>query len=545
MNIKLLIGIFYIFTNVFVVNSQNFNTNGFTDIYMGNYGYWDYQSTGSMQSLEQDSVNKQQYNAVYLTADSSSNTPNKRVLYFYSSNGGASWGSGVVTNIESSYPSLTLQSDGKAIVCFYDSLNSRIRLYRNQSAGSMIFDSLPSPPSNGSSNPKILFYKNYIILFSVIPGGGIQRIRYKYSTNSWDTWQSIASGINNASYQCAKGYDGKICISWIGDAPINNVKFSESVDSGNTFGTANTIFTSVISGNDTIRAFSHIDLVYYNNIPSITWDAIAGILPAVGQPGIRKQFINPRIYFWNQQSGLQLIADSLTGGNSIPGRNFTISMGYNYSTICAPSIGISTYLNNSYLFIGYSAAKTNVPFGNSWFDSDVYLKISTTGNSWNFIGFIGPDNVYDDRFVSMVKKNYNNFGYSFALIEQKDRFPGSFRVGDTTSITRAYPEFYLINVFTHTAGELGTEEEFDLCPAYPNPFNAQTRIEYFLKKKAGIILDVYDLLGRNVETLFNGVSNTGSSYVIFNGTNRSSGVYFVRMFVDGNLFAAEKIVLSK
>lgn len=357
----------------------NLNT-GITDVYMGNYGYWDYQSTGSMLAVEQDSINIQRYSAVYLSADSSLTTPNKRVLYFFSSNTGATWNSGTVANIESSYPSLALQTDGRAIVSFYDSVYSIIRIYRNQSAGSLTFDSMPAPPSISGSNPKILFYGNYIILCVVSSSGMVQKNRYNFSSNSWGSWQQITTGVNGSSFQIAKGYGGKISLCWIGDSPANNVKYCESLDSGNTFGTANTVFTNVIAGADTLRAFSHIDMVYYYNQPAITWDANAGIIPSGGQPGIRKQYKNPRVYFWNTQYGVQVVADSSNyGGNSLPGRNFTISMGYNYSTLGAPTIGISSYFSNSYIFISYSGAKTNISFGNSWYDSDIFTKFSTTG----------------------------------------------------------------------------------------------------------------------------------------------------------------------
>lgn len=540
------------FISVFLLSSNNLHSQhnlqtSMTDVYMGNYGFWDYQSTGSMQAVEQDSTNIQNFSAVYLTADSSIGTPNKRVLYFFSSNTGASWISGVVANIESSYPALALQVNGRAIVCFYDSINARIRVYRNQSIGSLVFDSLPAPPSNVGNNPKILFYNNYLILCNV-SSGQVQKTRFNFTTNSWGSYQTIATGVNGAAYQIARGYLGRISLCWIGDAPTNNVKYCESLDSGNTFGAANVIFSSVITGPDTVRAFSHIDMAYYNNSPAVTWDANAGISPLAGQPGIRKLYANPRIYFWNTQNGVQLVADSTNyGGSSLPGRNFTISMGYNYSTLGAPGIGVSTFAGISYLYICYSGAKTNISFGNSWFDSDIYTKFSNNGGSfWNTLFFAVPsDDANDDRFTSLVKKNYSTFGYNMGLIDQKDKFPGSFRAGDTNSITRSYPEFFYINVFVHTAEENRDPYHFDLCQNYPNPFNATTRIEYFIPQKAFITIDVFDELGRKLETLVNDESSAGSSYTLFDGTNYSSGIYIYRMFIDGKFFEAQKMVLVK
>src|SRR5205823_6295989 len=194
-------------------------------------------------------------------------------------------------------------------------------------------------------------------------------------------------------------------------------------------------------------AYSHIDMVYYSNQPAITWDGIAKILPSGGQQGIMKFYSNPRIYFWSQSTGLKVVADSSNSGSlSLPGRNFMISMGANWSTMCGPSIGVSGYINPNYIYIDYSAAKTSVPFGNFWYDSDIFIKFSNSGGtSWGLCyPGITTDNTNDDRFAFINKRNYVNFGYSYSFVMQKDKFPGSFRIGDTTAITRAYPEFFFV-----------------------------------------------------------------------------------------------------
>lgn len=513
---------------------------------MGNFGYWDYQSTGSLQGVEQDSINYQSYHAVYLTADSTFVNPFRRVLYFYSANGGSSWINAVVSNFDSRYPSLALQTDGKAIICFYDSTNNKIRLYRTTAPGAITFDTLPSPPGLAGTNPKILFYRNYLILFAVF--GQLQKNRYSFITNSWGSWQTVGTGNGTSVYQIAKGWGGRVGVCWIGDSSLKRVKYAESLDSGNTYGAENVVFTQDITGIDTVKAFAHTDMVYYNNQPCIVWDAIARILPAGGQEGIRKFYHNPRIYFWNPPNGVRLVADSSNyGGNSLPGRNFQVSMGRDWSTIAGPSIGVSGSFSPQYMFIAFSAAKTNVPFGNFWYDSDVFIKFSNTGGSqWNtcYPG-LTTDNVNDDRFVSVVKNNRVMFGYSYGFTVQKDKFPGSYRAGDTTVITRSYPEFYFINVIIHTVKEFGEAEEFDLCPNYPNPFNAFTRIEFWLPKRSFAELIVYDLLGRKVETLVKGYANVGTSMTTFDGANYGSGVYIARLFVDGNYVSSDKMVLVK
>jgi Glycosyl hydrolases family 16/Malectin domain/Secretion system C-terminal sorting domain len=89
-------------------------------------------------------------------------------------------------------------------------------------------------------------------------------------------------------------------------------------------------------------------------------------------------------------------------------------------------------------------------------------------------------------------------------------------------------------------GEIGVANgsalSYRLLPCYPNPFNPQTAIEYRIANKEGVLLKVFDVLGRDVATLVNEVKPPGIYTVRFDGGNLASGVYFYRLtagaFVD-------------
>ncbi|HUI30396.1 MAG TPA: T9SS type A sorting domain-containing protein [Candidatus Acidoferrales bacterium] len=72
-----------------------------------------------------------------------------------------------------------------------------------------------------------------------------------------------------------------------------------------------------------------------------------------------------------------------------------------------------------------------------------------------------------------------------------------------------------------------------LMQNYPNPFNSTTVIEYQVSTPGNVSLKVYDVLGREVETLVNELQNAGSYYADFNGRNIASGVYFYRLISPG------------
>lgn len=88
-----------------------------------------------------------------------------------------------------------------------------------------------------------------------------------------------------------------------------------------------------------------------------------------------------------------------------------------------------------------------------------------------------------------------------------------------------------------------------LEPNRPNPFNPNTTLVFFLSKEVRARLSIYDLSGRLVRHLADGVFPAGSHAVAWNGTDSSgrraaSGVYFARVEAAG-LSETRKIVLLK
>ena len=70
---------------------------------------------------------------------------------------------------------------------------------------------------------------------------------------------------------------------------------------------------------------------------------------------------------------------------------------------------------------------------------------------------------------------------------------------------------------------------FSLRQNYPNPFNPSTTIAYDVAERSFVTLAVYDILGREVATLVNGVESAGYHSAVFDGAAFPSGVYFYRL----------------
>jgi ligand-binding sensor domain-containing protein len=68
--------------------------------------------------------------------------------------------------------------------------------------------------------------------------------------------------------------------------------------------------------------------------------------------------------------------------------------------------------------------------------------------------------------------------------------------------------------------------EYALYQNYPNPFNPTTTIEFDIPEKTNVKLIIYDILGREVETLIDKELEPGKYKINFTATNLPSGVYF-------------------
>lgn len=86
---------------------------------------------------------------------------------------------------------------------------------------------------------------------------------------------------------------------------------------------------------------------------------------------------------------------------------------------------------------------------------------------------------------------------------------------------------------------------FGLTQNYPNPFNPETLIRFSVDAPGAARMKVYDAVGREVATLFDGAVESGRYYTVsFNGGGLSSGTYFYRL-ESGAKAEMKRMVLVK
>jgi subtilisin-like proprotein convertase family protein len=90
----------------------------------------------------------------------------------------------------------------------------------------------------------------------------------------------------------------------------------------------------------------------------------------------------------------------------------------------------------------------------------------------------------------------------------------------------------------------GIPKKFALHQNYPNPFNPTTTIKYDLAKESFVKITVYDILGKQVQTLVNEQKKAGSYALEINASGLASGVYFYKIEA-GTFVATKKMMLIK
>jgi M6 family metalloprotease-like protein len=138
---------------------------------------------------------------------------------------------------------------------------------------------------------------------------------------------------------------------------------------------------------------------------------------------------------------------------------------------------------------------------------------------------LNEDEAGEERIVEILKERYpEDEDLDFSIASAKELVPDEL----------AYRRYK-----GQTGGEIrqelakNIEEEADISLlSYPNPFNPTTNIRYTLQDDSNISIDIFNILGRKVKALYDGIQQTGEYSILWDaeddfGVAVASGVYFV------------------
>ena len=96
-------------------------------------------------------------------------------------------------------------------------------------------------------------------------------------------------------------------------------------------------------------------------------------------------------------------------------------------------------------------------------------------------------------------------------------------------------------IYIDTTISIGIANQYSkinsLLMAYPNPFSDFLNIEYTLREKSYVILEMYDILGKKIQTLYRGEKTAGKYKYTFNlkEAGSSSQMHFVKLILNNNI----------
>jgi hypothetical protein len=161
-----------------------------------------------------------------------------------------------------------------------------------------------------------------------------------------------------------------------------------------------------------------------------------------------------------------------------------------------------------------------------------YEKSDTTGVSRSYTVSHWGDGLHTSGYASSYdvgfdeqKNLYTQSFYSWTIEEWKHT--GALPV--TTSVSR---------------GGDGLPAGYALSANYPNPFNPATTFNVSIPEARYVTVKVFDLLGREVASLIDGMMQPGTYSVVWNASASPSGVYMCRLQA-GSFTATNKLTLMK
>lgn len=223
----------------------------------------------------------------------------------------------------------------------------------------------------------------------------------------------------------------------------------------------------------------------------------------------------------------------------------TTNSGVNWTNVA----GISTNAINCFFLNKDTGWVTDRPP----LDNHKILFTTNGGNNWT-IQYNGGFNVFEIFFINSEKGwcgevsdffvlATTNSGVNWGTQSSPIFEPGGLFMIDSL-MGWAYSGFNINNLMKTTNGggninavsviNTSVPVNFQLYQNYPNPFNPSTNIEFAVSKRSFIRLIVFDVLGREIETIVNEELNAGTYKITWDASKYASGMYFYHIVIQSD-----------
>lgn len=316
------------------------------------------------------------------------------------------------------------------------------------------------------------------------------------TTNGGTSWNSVSSGTTSDLNKVFFGYCPSTKESWAHAVGDNSMALTTR-DSGDTWQRQSTPYQ-----------YDHLYAVHFSDNFEGWIAGSTGILYNTSDSGSG----------WNY----------VTGDPANPNFYGIYFVSFNIGWACGSNGKIIKTSNHGSTWTQQNSGSTNIlrdiefcnpDSGMAVGDRGTLILTTNGGNNWQ--------SVNSGTTANLTDALYDSVNYSIV-------------VGDSgTVITNRPAKVVKTNFYK------GLPKSIELFPAYPNPFNAGTRIKYSLSERTVVNLSIYDILGRKTAELENNqVKSAGIYNSYWNGSGASSGMYII-VLQTNKLVKTEKIILLK
>ena len=202
----------------------------------------------------------------------------------------------------------------------------------------------------------------------------------------------------------------------------------------------------------------------------------------------------------------------------------------------------------------------------NWHNNPLVAKIHTQSTRADRLADGGAPGGLDDRFdmilvseailnqnrMWMVPGSYQAFGNDGRHYNSAINANRNFAVPDSIADALYYASDHLpvvadfvVDAATGiTVSEPERPRSFSFSPVFPNPFNADARLQYRLSRTLPVTIELLDALGRKVRTLLEATRSAGEYTLRIEAGDLPTGVYIIRARA-GNWTQQQKILLLK
>jgi len=253
----------------------------------------------------------------------------------------------------------------------------------------------------------------------------------------------------------------------------------------------------------------------------------------------------PRVVMNSWRLRISADSENYFDHNNYIGRDFRSTEGLDRGDIYEPP------MINGHLAVGLSPQSD----GGYYHTTDI-RSVNETNGVWDLRILAGKKDGSVDVQIHSVKDPPENIVIALVDLQSRTPYRDIMETGIIISekSTVGYDMKVVIGESDFVDNEIqrildGMPTQYALGYNYPNPFNANTRLDYSLPVRSHVSIRLYNMLGQEVAVLVNEEQPYGNRYVVWDGLNNqgnvvASGVYLAE-FKAGSFLATRKMILMK